>query len=88
MNYIMALDQGTTSSRSLLIDRDGKIRNMAQREFTQHYPQEQWVEHDAMEIWNCQKDMMLGVLKKEGCSLNSVAGIGITNQKRNDCCLG
>ena len=81
MKYIMALDQGTTSSRSLLIDREGTIRNMAQREFTQHYPQEQWVEHDAMEIWNCQKDMMLEVLKKEGVFLNSVAGIGITNQR-------
>jgi len=81
MKYIMALDQGTTSSRSLLIDRQGVIRNMTQREFTQFYPREQWVEHDPMEIWQCQKEMMLQVLEKEDIGLESVAAIGITNQR-------
>lgn len=81
MKFIMSLDQGTTSSRSLLIDREGCIRNMSQREFTQYFPQEQWVEHDPLEIWNCQKDMMNDVLNKEGVTMDSVAGIGITNQR-------
>ncbi|OQY34721.1 MAG: glycerol kinase [Spirochaetaceae bacterium 4572_59] len=81
MKFIMSLDQGTTSSRSLLIDRDGLIKNMSQREFTQYYPREQWVEHDPMEIWNCQKDMMNDVLNNEGVTMDSVAAIGITNQR-------
>ena len=81
MDFIMALDQGTTSSRSLLIDRRGKICSMAQEEFPQYFPQDQWVEHNPEEIWKCQKDMMLKVLEEQSVPLISVAAIGITNQR-------
>ena len=52
--YIMALDQGTTSSRCILFDREGKMVSLAQKEYTQHFPRAGWVEHDAMEIWSTQ----------------------------------
>lgn len=81
MAYIMALDQGTTSSRALIIEKNGSIKSMAQQEFKQFFPQEQWVEHDPETIWNCQKDMMLKVLNDEKMSLSEIAAIGITNQR-------
>jgi glycerol kinase len=81
MKYVIALDQGTTSSRALIINKSGQIIGMSQREFTQIFPQEQWVEHDPEEIWNCQKDMMIQVLKDKTLSLNDMAAIGITNQR-------
>ena len=79
--YILALDQGTTSSRSILFNRKGDIISLAQKEFTQHYPFPGWVEHDAMEIWSSQISTMGEVLAKAGISINQIAGIGITNQR-------
>ncbi len=81
MSYIMALDQGTTSSRALLIGNKGKIKGMSQQEFAQIYPREQWVEHDPNEIWACQKEMMRKVLEDMGVSLEDISAIGITNQR-------
>ena len=63
-SYILSLDQGTTSSRAILFDRNGQIRQLAQKEFTQHYPQPGWVEHDAEEIWSSQYGVLAEVLAK------------------------
>ena len=79
--YILALDQGTTSSRSILFDRDGAIVAVAQREFTQHYPQPGWVEHDASEIWQTQSATIDEVLRQAGAGVRDVVAIGITNQR-------
>ena len=79
--YIMALDQGTTSCRAILFDRNGHIGGVAQKEFTQHFPQPGWVEHDAMEIWGCQMGVAREVLETNGVSPAEIAGIGITNQR-------
>lgn len=77
----MALDQGTTSSRTILFDAKGKPVATAQQEFTQHFPQPGWVEHDAEEIWQTQLDTAKQALTKAGVAANEVAGIGITNQR-------
>jgi glycerol kinase len=79
--YILVLDQGTTSSRALLIDKKGHLCAMARKEFRQIYPQPGWVEHDPMEIWLSQYTVAKDVLKKSGVNASSVAGIGITNQR-------
>ncbi|GAA4886387.1 glycerol kinase GlpK [Ferrimonas pelagia] len=79
--FILALDQGTTSSRALLFDQQGAIVASAQREFTQHYPQAGWVEHDAMEIWASQRATLTEVLARSGVRHEQVAAIGITNQR-------
>ncbi|OYD23964.1 glycerol kinase GlpK [Oceanimonas baumannii] len=79
--YILALDQGTTSSRAILFDRQARITGMAQREFTQHYPQAGWVEHDATEIWATQRATLTEVLAKTGVRPAQLAAIGITNQR-------
>ena len=79
--YIMALDQGTTSSRTILFDHKGSIVSVAQKEFKQHYPQPGWVEHDANEIWSTQFGTMAEVIAKAGITTNQIAGIGITNQR-------
>jgi len=81
MAFVLALDQGTTSSRAILFDRAGAIRAVAQREFTQHYPQPGWVEHDPLEIWATQSAVMTEVLTKLGVTPADVAAIGITNQR-------
>jgi glycerol kinase len=81
MKYILALDQGTTSSRSILFDKTGKVIATAQKEFTQHYPQPGWVEHDAEEIWSTQLKTIKDVLKKAKATGKDIAGIGITNQR-------
>ena len=81
MAYIMALDEGTTSSRALIVSKAGKIECMSQQEFTQIYPREQWVEHDPEEIWSCQKKMMLKVLDDYKVTLADISAIGITNQR-------
>ena len=80
-NYILALDQGTTSCRAILFDRDAHIVGIAQKEFNQHYPHPGWVEHDAMEIWGAQMGVAREVLETKGISPSQVAGIGITNQR-------
>ncbi|MBK8701065.1 MAG: glycerol kinase GlpK [Saprospiraceae bacterium] len=79
--YILALDQGTTSSRSLLIDKYGQVAATSQLEFTQIFPQPGWVEHNAEEIWQSQYHTILEVLDKAGKGLDKVACIGITNQR-------
>jgi glycerol kinase len=81
MTYILALDQGTTSSRAVLFNRDGHPVATAQKEFTQYFPQPGWVEHDAMEIWQTQKEVMQGVVKKAGIAASQIQAIGITNQR-------
>ena len=79
--YILALDQGTTSSRSLLIDREGSIVAISQKEFTQIFPHPGWVEHDPEEIWSSQWETVEEVLSKAGADFNQIAAIGITNQR-------
>ncbi|MDE6419013.1 MAG: glycerol kinase, partial [Lachnospiraceae bacterium] len=79
--YIMALDQGTTSSRCILFDKKGTMCSVAQREFTQYYPQPGWVEHDPMEIWSSQLSVAVEALGKIGAAVEEVAAIGITNQR-------
>jgi len=79
--YILALDQGTTSCRAVLIDRKGRIISTAQKEFTQHFPQPGWVEHDAEEIWAVQSGMASEALARKGLRASQVKAIGITNQR-------
>ena len=79
--YIMSLDLGTTSCRSILFDKKGQICSVAQKEFTQYFPEPGWVEHDAEEIWATQKGLMFEALEKLGVEMSDVAGIGITNQR-------
>jgi glycerol kinase len=81
MSYILALDQGTSSSRSIVFDRGGHIVAMAQREFRQIYPQPGWVEHDPEEIWQTQLATAQEVLAKAGLTAKDIAAIGITNQR-------
>jgi glycerol kinase len=81
VSYILALDQGTTSSRAILFDRDGGIRGVAQREFRQLFPQPGWVEHDPMEIWTSQAGVAVEALAGAGVRARDVAAIGITNQR-------
>ena len=79
--YILALDQGTTSSRAILFDHEQNILAIRQHELAQHYPHEGWVEQDPMDIWSTQYAAMLEVLAAAGVSPAEVAGIGITNQR-------
>jgi glycerol kinase len=79
--FILALDQGTTSSRSIVFDKQGNIRAVAQKEFKQIFPRPGWVEHDAGEIWSTQFGTMAEAVAKAGISMKQVAGIGITNQR-------
>lgn len=79
--YIIALDQGTTSSRAVLLDKNANIVEVAQREFTQIYPKAGWVEHNAMEIWASQSSTLNEVVAKAGITADEIAGIGITNQR-------
>jgi glycerol kinase len=81
MKYLLALDQGTTSSRALVIDDTGKVVGVAQKEFTQIFPQPGWVEHDANEIWASQIGVAADALGRAGASSSDIAAIGITNQR-------
>jgi len=81
MTYLLALDQGTSSSRSIVFDAQGRIVAMAQQELTQFYPQPGWVEHDPLEIWRTQLATARAVLAKAGISAQQVHAIGITNQR-------
>ena len=81
MPYILALDQGTTSSRAILFDRAGQVVEVAQQEFRQFFPQSGWVEHDAAEIWRTQLAMAQAVLRKASIGAAEVDAIGITNQR-------
>jgi len=79
--YILALDQGTTSSRAVLVNKQGTLSAASQQEFKQIYPQPGWVEHDPVEIWTSQYEVARNVIKNNGFDANAIAGIGITNQR-------
>ena len=79
--YVMALDAGTTSNRAIIFDADSKIVGVAQKEFTQHFPQPGWVEHDAEEIWSSMHEVMREALEQSGLVASDIAAIGITNQR-------
>ncbi len=79
--YVMAMDQGTTSCRTILFDQSGNICSMAQKEFPQHYPQPGWVEHDPMDIWSSQLSVSTEAMSKIRASAKEIAAIGITNQR-------
>ena len=79
--YVIALDQGTTSSRCIIFDQECNIICVKQREFAQHFPQDGWVEHDPMEIVSSQLGVLEEAVDAAGISLDDAAGIGITNQR-------
>lgn len=79
--YLLALDQGTTSSRSIVFDRAGRMIASSQKEFPQHFPHRGWVEHDPMDIWNTQLEVAREALARAGIEASDVFGIGITNQR-------
>lgn len=79
--YILALDQGTTSSRAIVFDRDGRAISSAQKELTQHYPQPGWVEHDPYEIWSSQIGTAAEALARANLSVGAIAAVGVTNQR-------
>ena len=81
MNYIMALDAGTTSNRCILFNKAGEMCSVAQKEFTQYFPKPGWVEHDANEIWTTQLGVALSAMNQMGASASDIAAIGITNQR-------
>lgn len=81
MKYILTLDQGTTSSRSVLVDAHGQIAGIAQRNIHQYFPQQGWVEHDPLEIWESQIGTVHEVLNKTGVAAHQIQAIGITNQR-------
>src|SRR5688572_30727756 len=80
MGVILALDQGTTSSRAIVFDADGAVRAVAQKEFTQHYPQPGWVEHDPLELWAAQYGVAAEAVQRAGARPEDFAAVGITNQ--------
>lgn len=79
--FILAFDQGTTSSRAIVFDKNGSIKSVAQKEFTQIFPQPGWVEHDASEIWSTQLGVAAEAISQAGLSVKDIAAIGITNQR-------
>ena len=81
MSYILSIDQGTTSSRAIVFDASGRACGQAQKEFRQHFPQDGWVEHDAMEIWNDTLAMCQQALRNARVEAQQLAAIGITNQR-------
>jgi len=81
MRFILALDQGTTSSRAIVFDDAGHIVATAQREFAQHFPKPGWVEHDPADLWQTQRDVALEAVEQAGLSAKDISGVGITNQR-------
>lgn len=79
--YILAIDQGTTSSRAIIFDKQGKIQSVSQQEFTQYFPRPGWVEHDAEEIWSSEYSVITDAIAKLGVDAASLSAIGITNQR-------
>ncbi|MBP3197410.1 MAG: glycerol kinase, partial [Butyrivibrio sp.] len=79
--YILALDQGTSSSRAIIFNHTGEICSVAQKEFTQIFPQSGWVEHDPIEIWISQSSVIADAMNKINLNGKDIAGIGITNQR-------
>lgn len=81
MTYILAIDQGTTSTRAILFDDRMQAQGSAQQEFTQHFPQAGWVEHDPENLWSTTLDVCRKVMAEQGVTAAEIAGIGITNQR-------
>ena len=81
MKYVLALDQGTTSSRAIVFDHAGQVKSIAQKEFRQIFPQPGWVEHDPNEIWSSQSGVAAEAITSAGLSGRDIAAIGITNQR-------
>ena len=81
MTYILAIDQGTTSSRAIIFDADMRVKATAQEEFPQHFPQSGWVEHDPSDIWSSVASTCRGAIEKAGITAEDVVAIGITNQR-------
>jgi glycerol kinase len=81
MRYVLSLDQGTTSSRAILFDHDGRVHALAQQEFAQHFPQPGWVEHDAMDLWQSQLAVAQQVLVQAGVGAEDLVALGVTNQR-------
>ncbi|MDP3833041.1 MAG: FGGY family carbohydrate kinase, partial [Hydrogenophaga sp.] len=81
MTYLLALDQGTSSSRSIVFDRAGRVVTMAQREFRQIYPQPGWVEHDPRDLWQTQIETAREALKQANLRADQIQAVGITNQR-------
>ena len=79
--FILALDQGTSSSRAIVFDHEGTVRSVAQKEFTQHFPKPGWVEHDPKEIWSSEAAVIAEAISAIGVTGKDIAGIGITNQR-------
>ena len=79
--YILALDQGTSSSRAIVFDQQGKPKAVSQKEFTQIFPKPGWVEHNPMEIWSSQASVIAEAITSIGINGQNIAGIGITNQR-------
>ncbi|MEE9371620.1 MAG: FGGY family carbohydrate kinase, partial [Saprospiraceae bacterium] len=79
--YVLAVDQGTTSCRALVFNEKCEVVQMAQKEFTQYFPKEGWVEHDANEIWDTQISVIKDVLSKANLKASDITTIGITNQR-------
>src|SRR5512143_444307 len=79
--YVAAIDQGTTSTRFMIFDHGGNVVAVDQKEHNQIYPKPGWVEHDALEIWDRTREVMQGALQKAGVGRDSLAAIGITNQR-------
>ena len=79
--YVGSIDQGTTSSRFIIFDKQGDIVAVDQKEHAQIYPRPGWVEHDATEIWRNTQDVIAGALKKGGLSARDLVSVGITNQR-------
>ena len=75
--YVMALDAGTTSNRAIIFDNESKIVGVAQKEFTQIFPEAGWVEHDAEEIWSSMTDVMKGAIEKSGLEASDISAIGM-----------
>jgi len=81
MKYVIALDQGTTSSRAVLFNESGHIVDISQKEFTQLFPKSGWVEHDPEEIWRSQHDVLSVLIRKNKVEAKDIVAIGITNQR-------
>ena len=80
-SYILAIDQGTTSSRAILFDRQGQVVSVAQQEFSQHFPNDGWIEHNPEDIWESVLDTCRNVIAKANIDIQQIAGVGITNQR-------
>jgi len=79
--YIISIDEGTSSCRAVLVNESGQIVAIEQQEFTQHFPQSDWVEHDPLEIWKTQMEVFDRLVEQHVTDLSSIKGIGITNQR-------